>query len=63
MWKKQFALSLSRASGIPFVDQLQMVKDAGFDGFFVICNPDVDMEELAMKAKELKLRFQSVHAP
>lgn len=63
MWKKQFALSLSRASGIPFVDQLQMVKDAGFDGFFVICNPDVDMEELATKAKELKLRFQSVHAP
>ena len=63
MWKKQFALGLSRACGIGFIDQLEMLKNTGFDGFFVTCDPDVDMLGLAKKARELDLRFQSVHAP
>ena len=63
MWKKQFALGLSRACGVPFTEQIQMLKNAGFDGFFVVCDLDVDMEGLSQKAKDLNMRFHSVHAP
>lgn len=63
MWKKQFALGLSRVCGIPLVDQLEMLKKTGFDGFFVLWGSDVDWEAVTRKAKALDLRFQSIHAP
>lgn len=63
MWKKQFALGLSGACGMPFLDQLELLKKTGFDGFFALWHPELDMDALVQKAKKLGLRFQSLHAP
>lgn len=63
MWKKQFCLGLNGACGMPFEEQLELLKNTGFDGFFVTWGPNVDLEGLTQKAKSLGLRFQSIHAP
>ena len=63
MWKKKLCLGLSQACGIPFEEQLELLKNTGFDGFFVVWGPNVDMESLTKRAKELDMVFQSVHAP
>ena len=63
MYQKGFAVNLSRACGIDFVEQLTLLKDAGFKGFFVVCDPDVDLQGLTKRAQELDMVFQSIHAP
>ena len=63
MYKKGFALNLSRVCGIDFVEQLPLLKEAGFLGFFVIGDPGVDLQGLTQRAQELGMVFQSIHAP
>lgn len=63
MCKKQFAIGLSGSCGISFPEQLEMLKRIGYHGFFVIWGPNLNIEELVQKAKQLDLRFQSLHAP
>lgn len=63
MWKKQFALGLCGDCGMSFLEQLELLKKTGFDGFFVVWDPNLNIGELADRAKELGLIFQSIHAP
>ena len=48
---------------MPFEEQLELYKKTGFDGFFAVWKPDLDVRALADKAKELDMVFQSIHAP
>ena len=63
MWKKQFAMSLSRATSMSFADQLKLLKKTGFDGFFVVWSRDLDLDGLIEQAHAVDIRFQSLHAP
>lgn len=63
MWKKQFCLGLSKACGLPFEDQLEILKNTGFDGFFLVWDRNMDLDGLTEKAKQVGMYFQSLHAP
>lgn len=63
MWKKQFCMNLFPGSDMPLEEQLELLKNTGFDGFFVTWDPRMDVESLAKKANALGMRFQSIHAP
>lgn len=63
MWKKKLCLNLSSVCPMPFEEQLALYKKTGFDGFFVVWKPDLDIQALADQAKELDMVFQSIHAP
>ncbi|MBE6981126.1 MAG: sugar phosphate isomerase/epimerase [Ruminococcaceae bacterium] len=63
MWNRKLCVNITEADPMPLEQQLEAVKYAGFDGFFVVWQKDIDMESLCQKAKELELDFQSLHAP
>lgn len=63
MWKHTLCLSLNSQFGVPAEEQMRLIKEAGFDGFFMCWNEDGDVDKCAAKAKELGLIFQSIHAP
>ena len=63
MWKKRLCLNLSSVCAMPFEEQMALYKKTGFDGFFVVWKPNLDVQALAAKAKELDMVFQSIHAP
>lgn len=50
-------------STIPFIDQLPIIKNAGFDGIFTDWERDVELHPIIEKARELGLYVQSLHAP
>ncbi len=64
MWKKELCLGLSQSFGLPEAEQMRLMKEIGFDGFFSeayeVGNDTVGT--LAALAKEYGLRYQSVHA-
>lgn len=63
MWDKRLVLGLIENWKIPYVEQLELWKQSGFDGFFLVWNKDLDMTNICNKADELGLFFQSLHAP
>ncbi len=63
MWTRKLCVNITQADPLPLEAQLEAIKAAGFDGFFVVWQKDTDMESLCQKAKELALEFQSLHAP
>lgn len=63
MWKKQLCLGLSKVCGMPFDEQLVLLKKTGFDGFFVIWSRDLDLDSLTQKAQQVGIFCQSLHAP
>ena len=48
---------------LPMAERLALVKKAGFDGFFSEWRPGAPVAEWAVRAKELGLIYQSIHAP
>ena len=63
MWKKKLCLALNSQFGIPAEEQMRLIKQAGFDGFFMCWGEDGQVDSCAALAKELGLIFQSIHAP
>lgn len=48
---------------VPTLTRLDVIKRVGWDGFFTGWKPDMDVAEIAAKAKRLGLLYQSIHAP
>lgn len=63
MENRKICLGLSKQEATPLTQQLQVLKDTGFDGFFVVWDTRLDMDSLRQKAVELDMPFQSIHAP
>lgn len=63
MESRKLCLSLSGKFGIPFPQQIEMLREAGFDGFFAGYESARQIGELRRKADECGMIFQSVHAP
>ena len=61
--KRKLSCSIQESSDIPFNDQLRMIKDAGFEGFFVMYSKDEPVAELADEAAKLGMAFETIHAP
>lgn len=62
MWKTRLCLA-TYCNGIPLKEQMVLIKNTGFDGFFLSWNAKVDLKPIRAFADELGLYFQSVHAP
>ena len=50
-------------STIPFIDQLPIIRNAGFDGIFMDWERNIELQPVIAKARELGLYIQSLHAP
>lgn len=57
-------MNISKAFNAPYKQQIDMLKAAGFDGFFMgYANNDDVLHECAAYARECDMIFQSLHAP
>lgn len=63
MWRQPLCLGLVKGFNIDPIQQLQYIKNAGFDGFFAVWDHPGQLHSLAQEAKHLGLMFQSIHAP
>ena len=61
---KKYRLGINVSSGIPMdmLDQMEIIKNVGFDAFFTMWTPE-RTEEIANRAARLGLYQQSIHAP
>ena len=63
MGKRPVGLGLTMNSGVPFAEQLELMKQIGYDSFFVVLRKELDLQSLMDKAQQLGLRCSSLHAP
>lgn len=63
MWKHKLCLGLNDQFDADPLKQLELIKQAGFDAFFCGWREPEEMASVAARARELDLKFQSVHAP
>lgn len=63
MWNNKLCLGTFDGWDISIKEQIKMFKNAGFDGFFVVWNPNINISEIRQSADELGMFFQSIHAP
>ena len=63
MKQRPLAVNLNRTLEIPYDRQLELICTAGFDGFFFLWDPALDLDSLMKKAQSLGLTLQSIHAP
>lgn len=63
MWKEKLCLGLADNFGVSEEEQIRLIKEAGFDGFFCQDVYGKDLKPLKRIADEEGLIFQSVHAP
>lgn len=63
MWNRKLCLGLNRQFGITEPEQIRMLCEAGFDGFFTGWQPEAPIAACASLAKELGMVYQSIHAP
>ncbi len=63
MWKQPLCLGLIKGLQTDPLQQLQYIKNAGFDGFFAVWEHPGHLDALAQEADKLGLIFQSIHAP
>lgn len=59
----RFCLGLSKNWGVPQTEQLSLLAETGWNGYFPCWRPGDDLEELARHGSSLGLELQSVHAP
>lgn len=60
---KRICVNLGMDSDVPWLEQLDIIKNAGFDGIFVDWERDIDLHPIIEKASNLGLYIQSLHAP
>ena len=63
LYRAKLCMGLSAQFGILDVEQIRMLKEIGFDGFFSGWHPGYDVGELRRVADETGMIFQSIHAP
>ena len=63
MYRHKLCLSLSRQFDLSYEEQIALLRQIGFEGFFVNWEADLDFAALRAKADELGMVFQSVQAP
>lgn len=63
MYRHKLCLGLSHQFGLPYEEQIALLRRIGFEGFFVNWEADLDFAALRAKADELGMIFQSIHAP
>ena len=63
MYRHLMAMGTSEAFGVPIDEQIRLLKNTGFEGFFTPWKREYPINEWAALAKELGMIYQSVHAP
>lgn len=63
MWKQPMCINLVKGLNMEPNEQLRLIKNAGFDGFFTVWKEPGQLDALAEEALKLGLMFQSIHAP
>ncbi len=63
MSKNKLCLGTFDSWDISYTEQITMFKNAGFDGFFVTWNPDMDVKAIKAHSDKIGMYFQSIHAP
>ncbi|MBQ8894308.1 MAG: sugar phosphate isomerase/epimerase [Clostridia bacterium] len=63
MWNQKFALALSKSIVEDEIEQLRLIKEAGFDGYFPCWSRDKDLTPIIEEGNRLGLILQSIHAP
>lgn len=63
MWNQKIALSLSKSFEESEVEQLRLIKEAGFDGYFPCWDRKKDLAPVIEEGNRLGLILQSIHAP
>lgn len=63
MWKQPLCINLVKGLNIEPIEQLRLIKETGFDGFFAVWNEPGQLDKIAEEAQKLGLMFQSIHAP
>ena len=57
-------MNVSKAFGAPYIEQIDMLKAAGFDGFFMgYTSEEQILRDCAAHARKTGMIFQSLHAP
>lgn len=62
MWKRKLCLSTSSSFGLTTEEQIKLICNTGFEGFFTNPN-ETDTKAYSKLARELGMIYQSVHAP
>jgi len=60
---KKIGINVDLGFPIERTEMLQHIKNAGFDAVFVSWKPDLDLDEVFQRARELGLEIPFVHAP
>lgn len=63
MYKSKLCLGVSASFSTPEKEQIRLIKEAGFDAFFIEWRPDSDLKSIREYADSLGIEIQSVHAP
>lgn len=63
MYKNKLCLGLGESFGVSYIEQIPIIKKAGFEGFFFDWSPNLDILEIKKCADENGLELQSVHGP
>ena len=59
----EICLGVGSEWGLPVLDVMTILKETGFDGFFVKWDKNTNIKEIKTHAQVLGLKFQSIHAP
>ena len=63
MWKQPLCINIIKGLDVAPTEQLHLIKNTGFDGFFAVWREPGELDALAEEAQKLGLLFQSIHAP
>ncbi len=63
MYKRLLCMNTSPAFGCSIEEQIKLLHNTGFDGFFTHWGKDLPIDKWAALAKELGMLYQSIHAP
>jgi len=63
MYKCRLGMAVNEQFGAPLTDQMKLLRQVGFEAFFVNWKPGLDLMALRRTADEIGLIFQSVHGP
>ncbi|MBQ6824912.1 MAG: sugar phosphate isomerase/epimerase [Clostridia bacterium] len=63
MWNQKLALALSASIVSDELEQLRLIKEAGFDGYFPCWSREKDLAPVVEEGNRLGLILQSIHAP
>ena len=63
MWKQKLCLATNEQFGVAEERQIELIRAAGFDGFFCMYNEGKDLKAVRRIADNCGAYFQSVHAP